>query len=101
VYLLLILGAFAALGRIRRTTRGIPQFLWYRDCAGALQVSIVGYCVNGLTLGQQYMDLFYALIAVTAILQNSLRIEASARTPTTQTLVTRTGSELEPLPHPV
>jgi len=100
VYMLLIGSTFFTNGKIRRMTRKRPDLAWYHNCAGALQVSIVAYMVNGLTLGHQYFDLFYALVAATVILRTTLLAEERAREAAAATPAS-VAVPLDPLPRPL
>ena len=67
VYLLLMVSTLATLASIRRRVRRFPSLAWYGDLAAMLQISIVAYAVNGLTLNHQYLDIFYFLVAAAVV----------------------------------
>jgi probable O-glycosylation ligase (exosortase A-associated) len=53
--------------RIMRICKKDPQRKWAYDLASMIQVSLVGYAAAGAFLGMGYFDLFYHLIAITAM----------------------------------
>jgi len=71
----LIISSYISLSAIKKKARRIESCRWYADCASMLQVSIVAYLVNGITLNHQYFDLFYVLIALVIILKALVKRE--------------------------
>ena len=53
--------------RIKRLGRGNVELKWAYDLASALQASLVAYSIGGAFLGMAYYDLFYHLVALTAL----------------------------------
>jgi hypothetical protein len=66
---LLILSTLLTLRRVRRLTRDREDFLWANNYAQMVQASIVAYLANGAFLSMSYFDLFYALVAITVLLE--------------------------------
>lgn len=69
LYLLLFIGAFNALRRIKKRTRADTNLYWMSDLAAMLQVSLVGYMVAGAALPNPYFELFFEILAVVVVLQ--------------------------------
>lgn len=69
LWLSLLFGTMVALQRIRRWARTTGRELWMADYARAIQISLLGYAVGGLSLGIAYWDYFYHLVAITVILK--------------------------------
>lgn len=78
LFLLLAISCCWSLEMLKIKFAKIPPLAWYADCAGMLQVGIVAYLVNGLTLGKQYFDLFYLFVGLVIILKNLIRKELVA-----------------------
>lgn len=97
VFLAMVVVAWRSLSGIRRRARRNRALDWYGRCAGMIQASLAGYLVNGLTLGQQYFDLFYLLIALTVILRGVVAREAAA-TATTLVATPALGPALQQRP---
>jgi probable O-glycosylation ligase (exosortase A-associated) len=85
----LILCSWNSMSRVRRLAAEDADFVWYGRLAGMVQVSLVGYLVNGLTLNKQYFDLFYVLVAIVIIVKELVQREAEQKAGTT---------DAEPLP---
>jgi putative inorganic carbon (HCO3(-)) transporter len=83
LFLLLGLMTLIANGRLRRTTKNIPEFEWVYNLASMVRVSLIGYATGGLFLGLQYFDLYYHLVAITVILQLIVQRDMRNREPTT------------------
>lgn len=92
IYLLLIASCLFTLQGIARRDRGSPSGGWYGDCARMMQVSLVAYLVNGLTINRQYFDLFYLIVAMTVILKSL------ARAAEQEASVGKASDEREPRP---
>jgi probable O-glycosylation ligase (exosortase A-associated) len=69
LYCLLILSTLLTLRRVRRLTRNREDFLWANNYSQMAQASIVAYLANGAFLSMSYFDLFYALVAITVLLE--------------------------------
>ncbi len=53
--------------QIKRESKNDPQKKWAGDLASMVQVSLVGYATAGAFLGMAYFDLYYHLVAITAL----------------------------------
>jgi probable O-glycosylation ligase (exosortase A-associated) len=69
LYCLLILSTLLTLRRVQRLTRNREDFLWANNYAQMVQASIFAYVANGAFLSMSYFDLFYALVAITVLLE--------------------------------
>lgn len=83
LFVLLGLMTLIANGRLRRTTKNLPELEWVYNLASMIRVSLIGYATGGLFLGLQYFDLYYHLVAMTVILQLIVQRELRNRVPTT------------------
>ena len=81
IYLALLIGSFVAAGNILRATRNRPDLAWARNLAGMLQASLVGYSVSGAFLSRSFFDLYYALVALIAVLQFVVQRETAKSVP--------------------
>ncbi|MES1925722.1 putative O-glycosylation ligase, exosortase A system-associated [Salinisphaera sp. T31B1] len=72
--------AWLSLARIRKRTRGSPDTAWMGDLASMMQVSLLAYMAAGAFLPMPYFDLFYQMLAITAVLnvllERAVRSEA-------------------------
>lgn len=57
----LLFGTMFALERLRFRARYVRDYLWIRDYARAIQISLLGYAVGGAFFGAAYWDYFYHL----------------------------------------
>ncbi|GAB3678486.1 putative O-glycosylation ligase, exosortase A system-associated [Salinisphaera aquimarina] len=73
----MLVTAWLSLARIRKRTRGSPELAWMGDLASMMQVSLVAYMGAGSLLPMPYFDLFYQLLAITAVL--NVMVERAAR----------------------
>lgn len=71
LFLLLLGGAFLRLGKLSKIEYS-PEMLWVGRYAKAVQISLIGYGVAGAFLSLAYFDLFYAYVAMSAILQREV-----------------------------
>jgi probable O-glycosylation ligase (exosortase A-associated) len=71
LFLLLLGGAFFRLGKLSKMEYP-PEMLWVGRYAKAVQISLIGYGVAGAFLSLAYFDLFYAYVAMSAILQREV-----------------------------
>jgi probable O-glycosylation ligase (exosortase A-associated) len=69
LYCSLILSVLLTLRRVRRFARGRQDLLWANNYAQMLQASVLAYLANGAFLSMSYFDLFYALVAITVLLE--------------------------------
>lgn len=53
--------------QIMKVCKKDPQRKWAADLAAMIQVSLVGYATAGAFLGMAYFDLYYHLVAMTAL----------------------------------
>lgn len=67
MFLAMYLSTFRLASRTIRIARPHKELGWARDLSAMLQVSMVGYLVNGLTLGMAYFDVPYHLISIVVI----------------------------------
>jgi probable O-glycosylation ligase (exosortase A-associated) len=63
---------------IRRATRNRPELSWASDLAAMCQVSLAGYFLAGTFLSMTYYDVYYALIAILAVLRQLVLKPATA-----------------------
>ncbi len=81
LWLSLLLGALISLQRLRKRVRSLDNGDWWRDCARAIQISIVGYAVGGAFLGAAYWDIFYHLVALGVLMKVLIRRREEALSP--------------------
>ena len=62
-------GCFYSLWRLRRRARGQPSFAWITNYSLMLETSLLGYMVSGSFLPRAYFDLWFQLVAGTALLK--------------------------------
>lgn len=72
LYVALLAGTFLRLHRLARFERD-PEHAWIGRYARAAQFALLPYMVAGAFLSLAYFDLFYALVAISAILQREAR----------------------------
>jgi probable O-glycosylation ligase (exosortase A-associated) len=75
LFLSLLLCCHLTLIKLKRTFKPIPSGQWICNYSNMLQLSLVGYMVNGAFLGLAYFDLYYHLVAVIIILKVLARKE--------------------------
>jgi probable O-glycosylation ligase (exosortase A-associated) len=69
MFLLLLIFTLRSLRKLRRfAKRAGPEHEWIGTYANGLQIGLFGYAVSGAFLSLGYFDLFYAYVAITAIL---------------------------------
>lgn len=69
LWLSLLFGTILALQRLRKGAKHIEGFLWVRDYARAIQISLFAYAVGGAFLGVAYWDYFYHLVSVCVLMK--------------------------------
>jgi probable O-glycosylation ligase (exosortase A-associated) len=69
LFLVLLVTCYQSLGKVARFAARRPELTWYADCAKMLRISLVGYAFSGAFLNLQYFDLFYLIVALSAILR--------------------------------
>lgn len=67
--------------RLRRMTRGDPEFEWIYHLSGMLQVALVGYGVGAAFLSLAYFDLPYNLLVTVVVTQRWLLRRLEERQP--------------------
>jgi probable O-glycosylation ligase (exosortase A-associated) len=68
VFLLILLSSYYTLRRIRIQVKEIPDLQWLANYSNMIQVSLIGFAVNGAFVNMEYFDLVYHLFAITASL---------------------------------
>jgi probable O-glycosylation ligase (exosortase A-associated) len=68
LFMLLLSGTFFRLGKLSKIEYP-PEMTWVGRYAKAIQISLIGYGVSGAFLSLAYFDLFYAYVAMSAMLQ--------------------------------
>jgi probable O-glycosylation ligase (exosortase A-associated) len=68
IFMGIMIASLLRLQRLRRDTRGDPEWKWIRDLAEMLQCSIVAYALAGSFLGLAYFDLYYYIVIAGVIL---------------------------------
>jgi probable O-glycosylation ligase (exosortase A-associated) len=68
LFMLLLSGTFFRLGKLSKIEYP-PEMAWVGRYAKAIQISLIGYGVSGTFLSLAYFDLFYAYVAMSAMLQ--------------------------------
>ena len=69
LYMALIASTLISLRRVKRRARGNPAHEFHGATAQMLEVSLVGFLVSGAFLSMSYFDLFFHLVAITAMLK--------------------------------
>jgi probable O-glycosylation ligase (exosortase A-associated) len=77
LFLCLSLCMILTLRRVRRRARLRPSAQWGLPYANMLETGLAAYLVSGAFLGRAYFDLFYQLVALTAILDILSREEVT------------------------
>ena len=68
IFLALMATSLLRLQRLRKQTKGEPEWKWVRDLAEMLQCSIVAYAMAGTFLGLAYFDLYYYIVIAGVLL---------------------------------
>jgi putative inorganic carbon (hco3(-)) transporter len=83
-FLLILLNGFASAWAVPRAVKrapaGRPDLRWAVDLAFALELSLVGYAVAGGALSLAYLEPFYVLVTVLAVLRRSVMAELAGET---------------------
>jgi putative inorganic carbon (HCO3(-)) transporter len=66
VFLAMMAFCFQSTWAIKRQVRGHPQLEWLKDYSDMIQVSLVGFLINGAFVEMQYFELVYHIPAVVA-----------------------------------
>ena len=64
LFLFLLASLFGSLNGIRQKFISLPEYRWLAEYALTVQLSLLAFAVNGLTLGRAYFDLAYLVIAI-------------------------------------
>jgi probable O-glycosylation ligase (exosortase A-associated) len=75
LFLALLGSCFFSLWRLRRSVRGQPSFVWVSDYSKMLETCLLGFVVSGAFLPRAYFDLWFQLVAATALLKILYRSE--------------------------
>lgn len=68
IFLGILGSSLLRLQRIRKQTRGQPEWKWAHDLAEMLQCSLIAYSMAGAFLGRAYFDLYYYVIIAGVLL---------------------------------
>jgi probable O-glycosylation ligase (exosortase A-associated) len=79
IFLFLLFGSLWTLFRLRWSLAGVPDAAWYVRSSLMLEASLIAYMVSGAFISEAYFDLFYHLVACTALLRAIARREVLAR----------------------
>jgi probable O-glycosylation ligase (exosortase A-associated) len=88
LFLLLQVLTLLRLQSLRKLGAASPDTMWIANYATAIQVGLIGHAVAGAFISVAYFDLFYAYIAITAILHREMQTatrEASVTSPSPTT----------------
>jgi probable O-glycosylation ligase (exosortase A-associated) len=69
LYLALIASTLISLRRIARQARRVPELAFHFFAAQMIEVGLIGFLFSGAFLSMSYFDLFFHLVAITAILK--------------------------------
>jgi len=94
LFLALILSTLFGLRQTKKRTKSSPEHAWIIEYATSIQIAIVGYAVSGAFLSLAYFDLFYALVAMSAILKREARDLENRRRSNTAVLEERSDRGL-------
>jgi len=73
LFLLLMVLTLSRLQTLRKRGAASADTMWIANYATAIQVGLIGHAVAGAFISVAYFDLFYAYIAITAILHRELQ----------------------------
>jgi probable O-glycosylation ligase (exosortase A-associated) len=100
MYLALIIMIIVKAKKYALKCKGRKDLIWAASLLSALQFSIVGYAVNGLTVNMAYLDLFYYLLAFCVLLichiQGKLKFNESLSPSRKQTASNRLEQGAQP-----
>jgi len=103
LFLMVMIMTFSTLREIRKSVADDQHRQWLANYAAGIQIGLSGYAISGAFLSMAYFDLFYAFIAITAILsrelsegegvghETALRTGSIQKVPTTQWHLNRGG----------
>lgn len=81
LYLAVIAATMLTLRGIMRRTRRRPDLKFYFDAGQLLEVSLLGFLIAGAFLSMSYFDLFFHLVAITALLKVLVAVELAQEAP--------------------
>jgi probable O-glycosylation ligase (exosortase A-associated) len=96
LYLLVLAIGFRNMQRVRRDARGSQELLWAENLAGAMQLSLLAFCVGGAAAPMAFFDLPFLLISLSAALLVTLEPKTGLRP---FSIPRRLGSRREVLSH--
>ncbi len=73
LFISIIINAFLTAARIRKLTTGEENLIWARDLADALRLALVAYCIGGAGVSLGYLELFYVIVMLLAVLHNHIQ----------------------------
>lgn len=73
VFLTIIFAALMSLRQVARKTRRIPELLWARDLAHALQTSLLTFCAGGAFVGMGFQPVLWYMLGMSACLALHVR----------------------------
>ena len=79
LYLLMIFVGFYNLRVVISKTRGNQEWTWARDLAGAIQLSLLAFCIGGAAAPMQFFDLLFLWVTLSSTLLNLFQQEGSGR----------------------
>lgn len=69
LFVLMLAAGYFGLARVKKQARAGPELQWLGDLAGMLQVSLIGFAAAGALLPMPYIDIYYQMIALVAVMQ--------------------------------
>ena len=97
IFLVLLFGTLWRLTRLARLERD-PRFRWIGTYARAAQLSLVPYMTAGAFLSLAYFDLYFLLVALSAILEREYRTALAADAEENETSADVGGSSASSAP---
>jgi probable O-glycosylation ligase (exosortase A-associated) len=79
IFLAMMASCFASLYGIKRSVRARPDLSWLKTYCDMIQVSLLGFLVNGAFVEMEYFDLVYHWVGVVASLKMLASRELAAR----------------------
>ncbi|ADE15265.1 wzy family polymerase, exosortase system type 1 associated [Nitrosococcus halophilus Nc 4] len=68
LFMIILFLTYQRLGQLKKQTVGVPDLQWISEYAWALRAALIGYAVTGAFLNLAYFDLYYLIVALTAML---------------------------------
>lgn len=69
LFVLILVVGYLGLARVKKQARAGPGLAWIGDLASMLQVSLIAFVAAGALLPMPYIDIFYQMIALVAVIQ--------------------------------